>query len=216
VSQELDGKPAKSEQLKDRTFFCGSDVFLIRKGTDLLQLGILKIDPSKSPKTVNAIVSKGLYQGETMKGIYELSADTLRICFDIEGQSRPSEFKTAANEGRFLVVYKRLAAPKGEQDDIVGEYDSMTIDGEGKTQKAQAEITRQGNAYTIKYTDAGELAYIGIGLRRGDMLSVSWANRGEIGVSVYRIKKDGSLEGDYTRLGGIGIVDREVLTRKKK
>jgi uncharacterized protein (TIGR03067 family) len=215
VSQELDGKPANSDQIKGRTLFCGADVFLVRKGTDLLQLGVIKIDPSQSPKTVNATVSKGLYQGETMKGIYEFASDTLTICFDIEGQSRPSQFKTAAKEGRYLAVYKRISLPE-EKDDIVGEYDSTTIDGEGKKQVAQAEITRHGNAYMVKYTDHGEIAYIGIALRRGDILSVCWANRGEIGVSVYRIKKDGTLDGDYTRLGGIGIVDRETLTRKGK
>jgi uncharacterized protein (TIGR03067 family) len=216
VSQELDGKPAKPDEIKARTLFCGADVFLIRKGNELLQLGVLKIDPSKSPKNVNASVSKGLYQGEKMLGIYEISDDTLKICFDIEGQKRPADFKTAPKEGRFLAVYKRIPASAEEKDDIVGEYDSVTIDSDGKKQESKAEISRHGNAYLIKYVDDGELAYIGIALRRGDTLSVCWANRGEVGISVYRIKKDGSLEGDYTRLGGIGIVDRETLTRKKK
>ena len=215
-SQELDGKPAQAEEIRARTLFCGSEVFLIRKGTALLQLGTLQIDASKEPKAVTATISKGLYQGETMLGIYEITGDTLKICFDIEGQSRPSAFKTGPKEGRFTAVYKRLPAPAEEKDDIAGEYDSVSVDGEGKKQEAKAEIVRHGNAYLVKYTEGGELAYVGVALRKGDLLSVCWANRGEVGVSIYRIKSDGVLEGEYTRLGGIGIVDKETLTRKKK
>ncbi len=215
-SQELDGKAAKTEEIKARTYFCGADVFVVRKGNELLQLGVQKVDPSKSPKTINVTVTKGLYQGETMLGIYEIEGDRLKVCFDIEGQNRPREFKTSAKEGRFLAVYKRVPAPSGEKDDITGEYNSVAIDGEGKKQEAQAEILRHGNAYLIKYMQDGDLAYVGVGVRKGDLFSVCWANRGEIGISVYRITKDGSLDGEYTRLGGIGAVDKEILTRKKK
>lgn len=215
-SQELDGKLAKTAEINTRTFFCGADVFVVRKGTELLQLGIHKIDPSKSPKTINATITKGLYQGETMLGIYEIDGERLKVCFDIEGQKRPSEFKTSAKEGRFLAIYKRVAPPSNEKDDITGEYTSVSTDAEGKAQEAQAEVMRHGNAYLIKYTQDGDLAYVGVGVRKGDVFSVCWANRGEIGISVYRITKDGALDGEYTRLGGIGAVDKEVLTRKKK
>ena len=215
-SQELDGKPAKTEEIKARTFFCGADVFLIRKGSELLQLGVQKVDPTKSPKTINATISKGLYQGETMLGIYELDGDRLKVCFDIEGQNRPREFKTSAKEGRFLAVYKRVPPPSEEKDDVTGDYNSVAIDGEGKKQEAQAEIMRHGNVYLVKYTQDGDIAYVGVGMRKGDFFSVCWANRGEIGISVYRITKDGVLDGEYTRLGGIGAVDKETLTRKKK
>ena len=215
-SQELDGKTAKTEEFKTRTFFCGADVFVIRKDGELLQLGLQRVDPSKSPKTINATITKGLYQGETMLGIYEIDGDRLKVCFDIEGQNRPSEFKTAAKEGRFLAVYKRVPAPPEEKDDLTGEYNSIAIDAEGKKQETQAEIQRHGNAYLIKYMQDGDVAYVGVGLRKGDLFSVCWANRGEIGISIYRIMKDGALDGEYTRLGGIGAVDKEVLTRKKK
>lgn len=214
-SQELDGKPAKSIEIASRTFFCGADVFLVRKGTELLQLGVHKIDPSQSPKTINATIAKGLYQGETMLGIYEIDGDRLKVCFEIEGQKRPGEFKTAARQGRFLTVYKRIPRPVEEKDDITGEYRSVSTDAEGRSQEAQAHVQRHGNAYLVRYMQDGDIAYVGVGIRKGDMFSVCWANRGETGISVYRIMKDGTLDGEYTRLGGIGAVDKEVLTRKK-
>lgn len=215
-TQELDGKPAKGEEIKTRSYFCGADVFVVRKGTELLQLGVQKVDPSKSPKTINATVTKGLYQGETMLGIYEIDGDRLKICFDIEGRTRPTEFKTAPREGRFLATYKRVPSPPDEKDDITGNYFSTATDADGKAQETQAEIQRHGNAYLIQYLMDGDVAYIGVGVRKGDTFSVCWANRGEIGISVYRILKDGTLDGEYTRLGGIGAVDKEVLTRTKK
>ena len=132
----------------------------------------MRIDPSKSPKTVSATISKGLYQGETMLGIYEIDGDTLKFCFEIEGQNRPTEFKTSTGEGRFLAVYKRVVPPANEGDDITGNYDSVSIDAEGKKHLAKAEISRHGNAYMVKYLNDGELDYIGIGLRRGDVVSV--------------------------------------------
>lgn len=37
----------------------------------------------------------------------ELDGDTLRVCCDLSGNARPSEFKTKAETQLFLVTYKR-------------------------------------------------------------------------------------------------------------
>ena len=39
--------------------------------------------------------------------IYELNGDTLRICYDLSGSKRPTEFKTAAGTKLYLVTYNR-------------------------------------------------------------------------------------------------------------
>lgn len=214
-SQETNGKPAPASDVKGRTIFFGGELFILRKGDEVLQVGVSKVDPTKNPPTINATITKGLYQGETMLGIYQFDGDRLQVCFEIEGVNRPTEFKTAPGEGRFVAIYRRVPPPTDEKDDIVGRYESVSTDLEGKEHKADAEITRQGDAYMVRYTKDKALAYIGIGLRRGNMFSVTWANRGEVGLSVYRIQKDGSLLGEYTQLGAIGIVNKENLTPKK-
>ena len=43
-----------------------------------------------------------------MPGIYEISGDTLKVCFDPEGKKRPTEFKTEAGAPTVLVVHKRV------------------------------------------------------------------------------------------------------------
>jgi uncharacterized protein (TIGR03067 family) len=216
-SMELNGERVPAGDLKGRTMFFGGDVFILRKGTEMLQVGMQKLDPAKSPRTVNATISQGLYQGEAMLGIYEFEgSDKLKVCFEIEGQTRPKEFKSAAGEGRFVAIYKRVPPPADEKDDIAGKYESVSVEMDGTEHKAEAEITRQGDAYLVRYTKGNALAYVGIGLRRGSMFSVTWANRGEVGLSVYRIEKDGKLLGEYTQLGAIGIVNVENLVPKKE
>lgn len=61
------------------------------------------LDASKSPKTID-IKPEG---GETMKGIYELTGDRLKICFAEPGQNRPKEFKSPAGSDLILLVLKR-------------------------------------------------------------------------------------------------------------
>ena len=37
----------------------------------------------------------------------DLSGDTLRVCYDLTGKARPTEFKTKKGELLFLATYKR-------------------------------------------------------------------------------------------------------------
>ena len=43
----------------------------------MVQVGTQKLDPSKSPKTLDVTVTEGLNKGAVMLGIYELGGDTL-------------------------------------------------------------------------------------------------------------------------------------------
>jgi len=60
----------------------------------------IKIDPAAKPAQIDIIRDK-----EKSLGIYEVSGDTLRICFSPRGEKRPAEFK--AGEGVILVTLKR-------------------------------------------------------------------------------------------------------------
>jgi hypothetical protein len=53
-------------------------------------------------------VAEGPNKGTVILGIYEISGDTLKVCFDPEGKKRPTEFKTAAGSQTTLAVYKRV------------------------------------------------------------------------------------------------------------
>ncbi|HEX5411654.1 MAG TPA: TIGR03067 domain-containing protein [Terriglobia bacterium] len=50
--------------------------------------------------------SQGFWGG-TLTGIYQLSGDRLRICFDLTGRTYPKNFEAGKGSGRGLFEYKR-------------------------------------------------------------------------------------------------------------
>jgi uncharacterized protein (TIGR03067 family) len=69
--------------------------------------GTWTIDPTAKPKSMKIIGVKGPNKGKTFPAIYELAADTLRVCYDLSGAKSPTEFKTKADTKLYLVTYKR-------------------------------------------------------------------------------------------------------------
>src|SRR5436305_56896 len=107
-SVEADGKKMPIEQFKGMTVTFDGAKYVVKKGDDVVQSATQKLDPSKSPKTLDATVTDGPNKGTVILAIYEISEDTLKVCFDPEGKKRPTEFKTAAGSQTTLVVHKRL------------------------------------------------------------------------------------------------------------
>jgi uncharacterized protein (TIGR03067 family) len=107
-SVEVGGKEEPAEDFKGMTVTFEGDKFTVKKGDEVIQAGTEKLDPSKSPKTVDGTVTEGLNKGAVMLGIYEISGDTLKVCFDPEGKKRPTEFKSASGSQTFVNVHKRV------------------------------------------------------------------------------------------------------------
>jgi uncharacterized protein (TIGR03067 family) len=84
------------------------DKHTVKKGDEVIQVGTQKLDPSKSPKAIDVTMTGGLNKGAVMLGIYEISGDTLKVCFDPEGKKRPAEFKSAPGSQTFVAVHKRV------------------------------------------------------------------------------------------------------------
>jgi uncharacterized protein (TIGR03067 family) len=76
-------------------------------GDMVVEAATQKLDPSKSPKTLDAKVTDGPNKRVVYLSIYEISGDTLKVCFDPEGKKRPTEFK-AESGSQTLVVHKRV------------------------------------------------------------------------------------------------------------
>jgi uncharacterized protein (TIGR03067 family) len=51
--------------------------------------------------------TEGANKGKTFLAIYELNGDNLRICYNLTGKVRPTEFKTQKGEPLFMATYKR-------------------------------------------------------------------------------------------------------------
>jgi uncharacterized protein (TIGR03067 family) len=214
-SWEEGGKPLPAADLKDRTVFFGANAFILKRGGKLVQAGVVQLDPSKDPKTFNAIVREGERKDTVMLGVYEFGDGTLKLCFDPEGQARPTGFKPAAKGGAVLAVLRKPKPPADEQLEIVGKYSSELVEPDGKKLITEAEIERRGDAYLVTYRKDGKLLFVGTALRKGDTLSMTWISSGQAGVSVYKIekgKKGPHLTGEFTTLTGLGVVGKELLT----
>jgi uncharacterized protein (TIGR03067 family) len=51
--------------------------------------------------------TEGPNKGKTFPAIYEIEGDTLRICYDLSGEKRPTKFETVAGTKLYLVTYKK-------------------------------------------------------------------------------------------------------------
>jgi uncharacterized protein (TIGR03067 family) len=107
-SVEVGGEKEPAADFKGMTVTFEGDKFTVKKGDEVIQVGTEKLDPFKSPKTVDVTVAEGLNKGAVMLGIYEISGDTLKVCFDPEGKKRPTEFKSASGSQTFVNVHKRV------------------------------------------------------------------------------------------------------------
>jgi uncharacterized protein (TIGR03067 family) len=107
-SVEAGGKEVPAAEFKGMTVTFEGDKYTVKKGNEVIQAATQKLDPSKSPKTLDVTVTEGFNKGTVILGIYEISRDMLKVCFDPEGKQRPTEFKTASGSQTTLVVHKRM------------------------------------------------------------------------------------------------------------
>ena len=104
TSAELGGKklPKGAESVK----------LTLKKGEYEVQAespdrGTVTYDDSAKPKEMDIKGTEGPNKGKTFLAIYELSGDKLKICYDLTGKARPTEFKTQPKTKQFLATYER-------------------------------------------------------------------------------------------------------------
>jgi uncharacterized protein (TIGR03067 family) len=69
--------------------------------------GTYTLDSATQPKSITVTGTEGPNKGKTFPAIYELKGDTLRICYDLSGAKRPTEFESVAGTKLYLVTYHR-------------------------------------------------------------------------------------------------------------
>jgi uncharacterized protein (TIGR03067 family) len=107
-SSEAGGKKLPAGALEGLILTFEGDKHTVKKGDEVIQVGVQKIDPSKSPKAIDVTLTEGVKKGAVMLGIYEFNGDTLKVCFDADGKKRPTQFKSAPGSETFLNVHRRV------------------------------------------------------------------------------------------------------------
>jgi uncharacterized protein (TIGR03067 family) len=99
-----DGKP--DDAMKGAAVTIEGNKFTV-KIKDQATYGYIKIDGTKSPKSISATYTDGPNKGKTFPGIYKFDGDTLIDCYSEPGKEPPTEFKSEAGSGWRLIVHKR-------------------------------------------------------------------------------------------------------------
>lgn len=106
VKAELSGKPTKVEVLKGIVSLKleAGKYEVTAESTDK---GTYMMDSAAKPKTIDITGTEGPNAGKKIPAIYELNGDTLRICYNLGGDTHPTEFKSLVGTRIFLVTYQR-------------------------------------------------------------------------------------------------------------
>ena len=103
---ELAGQPMDDAVLKSISLKLDNGKYEVFVG-EQPDRGTYTLDSTTKPKSITVTGTEGPNKGKTFPAIYELKGDTLRICYDLSGKERPTEFKSIAGTKLYLVTYNR-------------------------------------------------------------------------------------------------------------
>jgi hypothetical protein len=83
---------------------------LVKAGDEVKSRGTFKVDATKSPATIDLVVSEGPLAGKTLPGIYELKDGRMTISLAMTGEARPDDLTAKEGSGRLLQVFKKVEA----------------------------------------------------------------------------------------------------------
>jgi len=106
VDGEKGGKTIAEDPQDLRIIFKGDEITLLGEGKMKYRL-----DTGKSPRELHIEVLDGELKGQTLRMIYSLEKDELKLCMPLAAtKARPTEFKTKPGSNLLLLVLRR--APK--------------------------------------------------------------------------------------------------------
>jgi len=106
---ELDGRALEdAEKNKAKiTVVVKDNRYTIYFDDKMTSSGLLKVDPAKSPKRIEALHLDGKHKGKVQPGIYMLDDREMKIVFAEPGtKNAPKEFRTGV--GEVMIHYKRV------------------------------------------------------------------------------------------------------------
>jgi uncharacterized protein (TIGR03067 family) len=108
VYSEFDGQPLSAAHIRTVHRSSKDGMTIVTVGGAVSTAAAYFIDPSKKPKAIDHLIDSGPEAGLHLKGIYEFSGDTVKICFAQPGQPRPTSFSTRIGNRETLGVWKRM------------------------------------------------------------------------------------------------------------
>ncbi len=160
-----DGKDVPDDEVSRTTLVIKGDAFTFpedaRVGTG--PSGKFTIDPSRTPRGIDATPSSGPNKGKTWLGIYAITGDLYKVAFAPPGKARPTEFSSELGCGRLLSVWRRGTPADTLRADLAGadlkkfqgtwKIASLIVDGRDveNTRIKGATLVVEGDGYTATF-----------------------------------------------------------------
>ena len=106
VRGEQEGKPLPEDATQGIKMVIDGDKHTLIVGSDKMVSTHL-LDPTTTPKSIDAKATEGPYKDMTLLGIYRIRGDEFTVCFAAPGKERPKNFTTKSGTGTFVHVWKR-------------------------------------------------------------------------------------------------------------
>jgi uncharacterized protein (TIGR03067 family) len=106
ASAEMNGGPMVPDDLGGTTVTIRENTYQVAKNT-VMDHGRFTVVADRQPKAMDIHAETGPWAGRVLLAIYEVTADTLRVCYAVEGSKRPKVFTTEPDSGRLVITYKR-------------------------------------------------------------------------------------------------------------
>ena len=110
-----------------------------------------------------------------------------------------------------LAAMVTLGAQGALAEGVVGHYHVNGTNLDGSPYEGEAQITATSDVTCEIVWNTGGTTSSGICMREGNALTAGYELKGKIGLVIYLIQKDGTLEGTWT-LAGVNAVGTENLT----
>jgi uncharacterized protein (TIGR03067 family) len=106
--QESFGKAPPEDSVKEFVVTIKDDIMKVSRKGVAGPVFKLKLDPAKTPKTIDFTHSEGPDKGKTEPGIYKMEGETLTYCVTDIGKERPTAFATKEGTRNSVFVLKRV------------------------------------------------------------------------------------------------------------
>jgi uncharacterized protein (TIGR03067 family) len=80
---------------------------IVDRTNQIVDSGEYLVDDAASPQTMDIVGREGPNAGRTMLAIYQLDADRLTVCYDLDGKERPRDMQPREDKLLLSITYTR-------------------------------------------------------------------------------------------------------------
>jgi len=107
IRAEYAGEEAPETVARRTTVEFSEEGYRVRFSGQIVDEGTFEINPAPA-KNLVLVGTAGTNEGRTIRSIYQLVGDRLRICYGMDGL-QPLDFTTRRGQKRYLATYRRAS-----------------------------------------------------------------------------------------------------------